>query len=76
MTQISESYLDQLRETVMHAMSPKRFRHTVAVEEMAARLCDLFCPEQTQKMRLGPLILSICQKEHFSESVCGIAHYP
>ena len=80
MTQISESYLDQLRETVMHAMSPKRFRHTVAVEEMAARLCDLFCPEQTQKMRAAALLhdltkeldleqqIKLCEKYHLSVS--------
>ena len=56
MTQISDSYLDQLRETVMNTMSPKRFRHTVAVEEMIIRLCELFCPEQTAKLRAAALL--------------------
>jgi Pyruvate/2-oxoacid:ferredoxin oxidoreductase delta subunit len=55
MNNITEEMLDELRETVMQSMSQKRFRHTVAVEEMVARLCALFCPEHTLKLRAAAL---------------------
>jgi hypothetical protein len=45
MIEITHSMLDDLRSQVSGAMSPKRFRHTVAVEAMTERLCNLFCPE-------------------------------
>lgn len=56
MKKITETMLDQLRETVMQSMSQKRFRHTVAVEDMVARLCALFCPEHTLQMRTAALL--------------------
>lgn len=56
MKEITEESLSELREQVMAAMSPKRFRHTVAVEEMAERLCALFCPENTMLMRAAALL--------------------
>ena len=62
MIEITESMLDDLREAVAGATSPKRFRHTVAVEAMVARLCDLFCPEMTLNMRAAAL-LHDCTKE-------------
>jgi HD superfamily phosphohydrolase YqeK len=41
MIKITEKMLDSLRETIKGSMSPKRFVHTAAVEEMVARLCTL-----------------------------------
>ena len=51
-----EELLAALRETVADELSPKRFRHTVAVEEMAARLAALYCPEQTAMLRAAALL--------------------
>lgn len=56
MKTITEEMLDALREDVMKKMSIKRFRHTVAVESMTERLCALFCPEQTLRMRAAALL--------------------
>ncbi|MBQ9784712.1 MAG: HD domain-containing protein [Clostridia bacterium] len=62
MKEISEQMLDDLRESVMKGMSFKRFRHTVAVEEMTVRLCALFCPEQTMRMRAAALLHDITKE--------------
>jgi len=56
MKEITEQSLDRLRERVMREMSPKRFRHTLAVEQMVERLCALFCPEESLRMRAAALL--------------------
>ena len=56
MKEITEQDLSALRTQVMAALSQKRFLHTAAVEEMAVRLCALFCPEHTQQMRAAALL--------------------
>ncbi|MBR5119425.1 MAG: HD domain-containing protein, partial [Clostridia bacterium] len=56
MTKITEKMLDTLRENVKGSMSPKRFVHTAAVEEMVARLCALYCPEYTLQLRAAALL--------------------
>ncbi len=69
MTTITEQMLEGLRERVMRHISPKRFRHTLAVEEMVARLCALYCPEYTVQLRAAALLhdltkeLEPCQQE-------------
>ena len=82
MTRIDESVLASLRETVMESMSAKRFRHTVAVERMIERLCDLFCPEYTMQMRAAALLhdltkelsaedqLALCERYGLEVTVC------
>ena len=62
MKEITEAMLDDLREQMMQTMSPKRFRHTVAVEDMVARLCLLYCPQALLPMRAAAL-LHDCTKE-------------
>ncbi len=62
MKEISEQMLDELRETVMQGMSLKRFWHTVAVEDMIVRLCALFCPEYTQRMRAAALLHDVTKE--------------
>ena len=56
MIKITEKMLDTLRENVRGSMSPKRFVHTAAVEEMVARLCALYCPEYTMQLRAAALL--------------------
>ena len=41
-----EAELAALRESVMGEMSPKRFHHTAAVEDMVTRLATLYCPDE------------------------------
>jgi len=78
MTTITEQMLASLRERVMQLMSPKRFRHTLAVEEMVARLCALYCPEETVRLRAAALLHDITKEldPDAQESLCrqyGIA---
>lgn len=61
-TTFGEQELNALRETVMSRMSPKRFAHTVAVEEMVTRLAALFCPEETNVLRAAALLHDITKE--------------
>lgn len=56
MIKITEKMLSTLREDIKNSMSPKRFAHTVAVEDMVARLCALYCPEYTLPLRAAALL--------------------
>lgn len=56
MIKITEKMLDTLRKDIKGSMSPKRFAHTAAVEEMVARLCALYCPEYTLPLRAAALL--------------------
>ena len=69
MREITEDALSALRESVLSNMSPKRFRHTVAVEDMVARLCALYCPEHTAKMRAAALLHDVTKELSLSEQV-------
>ena len=48
-------------------MSPKRFHHTAAVEEMVTRLATLFCPEDIPALRVAALLHDIT-KEYSAET--------
>ena len=56
MKEITEEMLADLRGQICSLISPKRFRHTLAVEEMVTRLCRLFCEENTQRLRAAALL--------------------
>ena len=56
-----------LREQVIREMSPKRFLHTAAVEEMVTRLATLFCPEEIPALRVAALLHDIT-KEYSAET--------
>ena len=69
MIEITENMLDELREKVMERMSTKRFLHTIAVEQMVARLCALFCTEQTILLRAAALLHDVTKERTPSEQV-------
>lgn len=69
MTESTEERLNRLRETVRVRLSEKRCRHTLAVEDMAARLCALYCPEETEKLRAAALLHDITKELSVSEQV-------
>ncbi len=73
MTKITEPMLADLRARVMKEISPRRFRHTLAVEEMVARLCALFCPEHTDLLRAAALLHDLTKEKNEEEqlSLCG-----
>lgn len=62
MIEVTHSMLDELRAEVADSMSPKRFRHTVAVEAMIERLCALFCPELTNRLRAAALLHDVTKE--------------
>ncbi len=53
---INQQALQTLRERVTADMSPKRARHTLAVEQMAARLAALYCPDKEPVLRTAALL--------------------
>ena len=70
--------LDTLRETVKGSMSPKRFTHTAAVEEMVARLCALYCPEYTLPLRAAALLHDLTKEltPEAQEALCAAYDVP
>ncbi len=58
----NEQAILQLREHVTANMSPKRARHTLAVEQMAARLAALYCPEKEQILRVAALLHDVTKE--------------
>lgn len=62
MKEITAQLLADLRKNALESLSPKRFRHTVAVEEMVARLAALYCPEETDRLRAAALLHDITKE--------------
>ena len=58
----TEEALAGLREAVMAELSPKRFCHVAAVEEMVARLAALYCPEKIMTLRVAALLHDITKE--------------
>lgn len=69
MLEITDGMLTELRESVLKELSPKRFRHTLAVEAMVARLCELFCPEETQNLRAAALLHDLTKEKKAEEQI-------
>lgn len=65
--QITEAMLAALRKEIMEKLSPKRAYHTLCVETMAARLCELFCPEETMTLRAAALLHDITKERSTEE---------
>jgi len=53
---ISEEMLANLRESMKTKMSGSRFAHTRGVEEMAARIGAIYCPEKVNLLRAAALL--------------------
>ncbi len=66
---MNQEKLAALRASVMAQMSPKRFRHTAAVEEEIARLSELFCPELTELLRVAGLLHDITKERSPEEQI-------
>ena len=59
---ITEQMLDTLREELCGTMSEKRYRHTVEVERMVARLGALFAPDKIPYLRAAALLHDITKE--------------
>lgn len=57
-----ERELAALRESILTRMSPKRYYHTAAVEDMVTRLATLYCPEETPALRAAALLHDVTKE--------------
>lgn len=60
--EMTEKSLCALRASLEGVMSPKRYRHTVEVENMVARLAELYAPEKKQMLRAAALLHDITKE--------------
>ena len=56
MITVTEQMLSDLRKEISSCLSAKRLRHTLMVEQMAADLAGLYCPEVTMRLRAAALL--------------------
>lgn len=68
--EIAEAEIEGLRQRISVSMSEKRYLHTLAVEQMAAKIADLYCPEKKSKLRAAALLHDMTKElsaeEHIS----------
>ena len=57
-----ETEIAALRRSVLSEMSPKRYAHTAAVEDMVTRLATLYCPEEIPALRAAALLHDITKE--------------
>lgn len=69
MREFNNQAIQELRERVTAEMSAKRARHTLAVEQMAARLAELYCPEKAQLLRVAALLHDVTKEWHTEQHV-------
>ena len=63
----SDEMLNELREKIRPYLKPKRYNHTLAVEEEAARLGEIFIPDDVNRLRAAALLHDITKKLDLSE---------
>lgn len=65
----SEEMLAALREKVKNEMGEKRYFHTLEVEKMAARLGEIYAPQQIQMLRAAALLHDITKERSADEHI-------
>ena len=63
----TEAMLSELREKVRPYLKAKRYEHTLAVEREAARLGEIYIPEEVNRLRAAALLHDITKKLDLSE---------
>ena len=69
MREFNNQAIQELRERVTAEMSAKRARHTLAVEQMAARLAELYCPEKAQLLRVAALLHDVTKEYSYERQI-------
>ena len=59
---ITEEMLSVLRESVAKGMSERRYKHTLEVEKMVAKLAEIYCPEKMLELRAAALLHDITKE--------------
>ena len=65
----SEEMLAHLREKVKNEMGEKRYFHTLEVEKMAARLGEIYAPEQIPMLRAAALLHDVTKERSTDEHI-------
>lgn len=65
----SEEMLAHLREKVKNEMGEKRYFHTLEVEKMAARLGEIYAPEQIPMLRAAALLHDVTKERTTEEHI-------
>ena len=65
----SEEMLSALREGVKNEMGEKRYFHTLEVEKMAARLGEIYAPEDVSMLRAAALLHDITKERTIEEHI-------
>ena len=65
----SEEMLAELRESVKNEMGEKRYFHTLEVEKMAARLGEIYSPEQIPTLRAAALLHDVTKERTTEEHI-------
>ena len=66
---VNEEKLSSLRKKVGEGMSEKRYLHTLAVEDMAAKMAKYLCPEKEGILRAAGLVHDITKELSFEEQL-------
>ena len=66
-----ETEIAALRRSVLSEMSPTRYAHTAAVEDMVTRLATLYCPEEIPALRAAALLHDVT-KEYDTDTHAAI----
>ena len=72
---MTENMITHLRETVKASMSEKRSFHTLAVEQMAIRLGQIYAPDKIYVLRAAALLHDITKELRGDEQIKLCAEY-
>ncbi len=67
--ELTDEMLSVLRERVRDYLKPKRYLHTLAVEEEAARLGELFLPDRINALRAAALLHDITKRDDLEKQL-------
>lgn len=72
---ITDNMIMELRETIKSSMSEKRSYHTLAVEQMAIRIADIYVPDKKNVLRAAALLHDITKEIKTDGQISLCAEY-
>lgn len=69
MISLAEESLTELRERIKPYLKPKRYLHSLEVEEEAARIGAVYLPDRIDKLRAAALLHDITKRESFEKQL-------
>ncbi len=68
-TKITDEMLKDVRESIKQVLSERRYLHTLAVEDMAARIGEIYCPEKLDVLRAAGLLHDVTKEKTVDEQL-------